>query len=79
MIYSQNNQEGHRGNTLSSHLWDRWFKPQTLSGKLGSCLLLVGSLQYRNLTSTVCTGFLQPQNYRSWYDLYSVENYVNPK
>ena len=28
---------------------------------------------------TVCTGFLCPSNYPSWYDLYSVERDVNPK
>ena len=28
---------------------------------------------------TVCTGFLCPSNYPSWYDLYSVESDVKPK
>ena len=47
------------------------------SGKAGSCLPLVGSLQYRTLdTPTVCTGFLRPSNYPSRYDLYSVESDV---
>ena len=38
------------GNTLTSHLWDRRFKPWTLCGRVGSCLPMVGSLQYRTLT-----------------------------
>ena len=29
--------------------------------------------------STVCTGFLCPSNYPSWYDLYSVESDVKPQ
>ena len=56
--------------TLTSHC-----KPWTLCGKFGSCLPMVGSLQYRTLT-TVCTGSLCPQNYPSRYDLYSVESYI---
>ena len=28
---------------------------------------------------TVCTGFLYPSNYPSWYDLYSVESDVKPE
>ena len=28
---------------------------------------------------TVCTGFLCPSNYPSWYDLYSVESDVKPQ
>ena len=28
---------------------------------------------------TVCTGFLRPSNYPSWYDLYSVESNVKPQ
>ena len=28
---------------------------------------------------TVCTGFLCPSNYPSWYDLYSVESDVTPQ
>ena len=28
---------------------------------------------------TVCTGFLCPSNYPSWYDLYSVESDVKPR
>ena len=66
------------GNTLASHLWGQRFKPQTLSGKVGSCLPMVDGLQYRVLTPIVCTGFLCPQNYPSWYDLYSVESDVKP-
>ena len=59
-------------NTLTSHLWGRGSVPGTASsGKAGSCLPLVGSLQYRNLdTPTVCTGFLRPSNYPSLYDLF---------
>ena len=56
----------------ASQLWGR------RCGKVCSCLLMVGSLQYRTLTPTVCTGFLCPQNYPSWYDLYSVESDLNP-
>ena len=40
------------GNTLASHLWGRGSIPRTASsGKAGSCLPLVGSLQYRTLTN----------------------------
>ena len=40
------------GNTLASHLWGRGSIPGTASsGKAGSCLPLVGSLQYRTLTN----------------------------
>ena len=40
------------GNTLASHLWGRGWNPGTASsGKAGSCLPLVGSLQYRTLTN----------------------------
>ena len=40
------------GNTLASHLWGRGVFPSTASsGKAGSCLPLVGSLQYRTLTN----------------------------
>ena len=45
---------GHSGRvvTLASHLWDRGSIPGTASsGKAGSCLPLVGSLQYRTLTN----------------------------
>ena len=28
---------------------------------------------------TVCTGFLYPSNYPSWYDLYSVESDIKPQ
>ena len=39
------------GNTLASHLSGRGLVPGTASsGKAGSCLLLVSSLQYRTLT-----------------------------
>ena len=38
------------GNTLASHLWGRGSIPiMASSGKAGSCLPLVGSLQYRSL------------------------------
>ena len=68
------------GNTLASHLWGRSSIPGMASSvKAGSCLPLVGSLQYRTLTPTVCTGFLRPSNYPSWYDLYSVESDVKPQ
>ena len=60
---------GHSGRvvTLASHLRGRGSVPGTASsGKAGSCLLLVGSLQCRTLdTPTVCTGFLRPSNYPS--------------
>ena len=40
------------GNTLASHLWDQDTVPgPTSNGKAGSCLPLVGSLQYRTLTN----------------------------
>ena len=40
------------GNSLTSHLWGRGSIPSTASsGKAGSCLPLVGSLQYRTLTN----------------------------
>ena len=41
--------------------------PRSLFGKVGSCLTLGSSSHYRALTPTVCTGFLRPQNYPSWY------------
>ena len=45
------------GNTLASHLGDRGSVPgPTSSGKAGSCLPLVGSLQYRT-------------NYMYWFPL----------
>ena len=42
-----------------------------------SCLLMVGSLYSTEPRPTVCTGFLCPQNYPLWYDLYSVDSDVN--
>ena len=40
------------GNTLASHLWGRGSIPGTASsGKAGSCLPCVGSLQYRTMTN----------------------------
>ena len=54
-IYSLKRRQGPRwqsGNTLASHLWGRGSIPVTASsGKAGSCLPLVGSLQYRSLTN----------------------------
>ena len=48
---------GHSGrvvNTLASHLWGWGSVPGTASsGKVGSCLPLVGSLQYRTLTNCI--------------------------
>ena len=41
----------HSGNTLAPHLWGQRFKPQTLCGKVGSCLPMVCSLQYWTLTN----------------------------
>ena len=42
------------GNTLASHLWGRGSIPVTaLSGKAGSCLPLVGSLQYTTLVNSM--------------------------
>ena len=47
------------GNTLASHLCGRGSIPvMAVSGKAGSCLPLVGSLQYRTLT-----------NYMYWFPL----------
>ena len=47
------------GNTLASHLWGWGSIPVTASsGKAGSCLPLVSSLQYRTLT-----------NYMYWFPL----------
>ena len=47
------------GNTLASHLCDRGSIPvMAISGKAGSCLPLVGSLQYRTLA-----------NYMYWFPL----------
>ena len=58
------------GNTPASHLWDRGSVPgPTSSGKAGSCLPLVGSLQYRTLTPTVCTGFLCPSTVTTRRDM----------
>ena len=73
---------GQSGSTLASQLWGRGPIPGTASsGKAGSCLPLVSSLQYTNLdTPTVCTGFLRPSNYPVViYDLYSVEGDVKPQ
>ena len=39
------------GNTIASHLCGQWFKPWTPWGKVGSCLLMVSSLQYRTFTN----------------------------
>ena len=48
-----------RGNTLASHLWGRGLVPgMASSGKAGSCLPLVGSLQYTTLA-----------NYMYWFPL----------
>ena len=44
----------HCGNTLASHLWGRRFKSWTLCEKVGSCLPMLGSLQYRTLTNCMC-------------------------
>ena len=42
------------GNTLASHLWGRGSIPvMAWSGKAGSCLPLVGSLQYRTLANSM--------------------------
>ena len=62
--------------TVSFHaspLWGRRFKPRTPCGKVGSCLLMVGSLQYRTLTHQLYALVSSAHtNYPSWYDLYSV-------
>ena len=74
-----NLQQGARwpsGNTLASHLGS---VPGTASSGKAGCWQLAGSLQYRTLTPTLCTGFLCPSNYPSWYDLYSVESDVKPQ
>ena len=42
------------GNTLASHLWGRGSIPvMALSGEAGSCLALVGSLQYTTLANSM--------------------------
>ena len=43
---------------LTSHLWGLQVKPRTLCGKVGSCLPMLCSLQYRTLT-----------NYMYWFPL----------
>ena len=41
-------------NTLASHIWGRGSIPvKALCGKAGSCLPLVGSLQYRTLANSM--------------------------
>ena len=53
------------GNTLASHLWGRGSIPSTASsGKAGSCLPLVGSLQYRTLTNCVLVSSALPTTRR---------------
>ena len=66
------------GNTLASHLWGRGLFPSTASsGKAGSCLPLVGSLQYRTLMNCMYWFPLPFQLPRcDIYDLYSVESDV---
>ena len=58
LLYDLNGQlQGPRwqsGNTLASHLWGQGSVPSTVStGKAGSGLPLVGSLQYRTLTNSM--------------------------
>ena len=65
-------------NTLASHLWGRWLKSLTLCGKVGSCLPMVGSLQYKTLTNCMYW-FDLPQKYLSLYHLYNIENNVKPQ
>ena len=58
------------GNTLASHLWGR--------GKLVVACRW-SSVYTTEPWRTVCTGFLCPSNYPSWYDLYGVESDIKPQ
>ena len=54
LLYLPQTSGGYSGTllTLASHLWDQSLNPGLTScGKAWSCLLLVGSLQYRTLTN----------------------------
>ena len=66
------------GHTLASHLWGRGqFPVRPQVGKL--VVACRGSAVYSTEPwPAVCTGFLCPSNYLSWYDLYSVESNVKP-
>ena len=66
-------QDRHSGNTLTSHLLGLPFKAQTLCGKVGSPLPMVGSLQYRSLTNFMYK-FPLPTKLPIIIDLYSVES-----
>ena len=50
LVVTQRGPQWRSGNTLISQLWGLWFSPRILCGKVGSCLPMVGSLQYRILT-----------------------------
>ena len=59
LIYICEGPQWQSGNTLASHLCGRGSIPvMVVSGKAGSCLPLVGSLQYRTLA-----------NYMYWFPL----------
>ena len=67
-------------NTLASHLGGRGLVPgMASSGKAGSCLPLVGSLQYRTLTNCMYWFPLPFQLPVVICDLYSVESDVKPQ
>ena len=71
---------GGRVVTLSSPTSEAgvWFTARPQVGKLVvACRWLV--VYSTEPWPTVCTGFLCPQNYPSWYDLYSVESNVKPQ
>ena len=65
--------------TLASQLCGRPFKSQTLCGKVGGCLLMVGSLQYRTLANCMYWFPLPTKLPVMIYDLYSVESNVKPQ
>ena len=52
--FSERGPRWQSGNTLASHLWGRGSIPvKALCGKAGSCLPMVGSLQYRTLANSM--------------------------
>ena len=62
--------------TLASHLWDQSVNPGLTSrGKAWHCSAVYSAEPW----PTVCTGFLCPSNYPSWYELYSVESDIKPQ
>ena len=54
LVYCKGSRQS-SGKTLASHLRDQSSNPSLTScGKAGSCLPLVGSLQYRTWTNCMC-------------------------